>query len=161
MYLCELDTHQVVGEDAVSTLSEFTPAREFNTVIPRAGLKAHNYAVRLFVIARDGLLSIGTKHVDIVITERRVDNPEEQAIFVNTLIQDNEIRLGNGNAEGTLALVGGLANMINQQVRQIVLPLPYFVVLIVPWWMLTYCLITGHCRSPCSANLNLYRLAAN
>lgn len=97
-------------------LTEFTPASTFRTVIPRAGVQAYNYTVRLIVIARDGLLSTGTSYLDIVVTERNLGSLEEQSFLVNNLLEQSETSLSNGDSEGALVLVRGLAELLNHQV---------------------------------------------
>lgn len=56
--------------------------------------------------------------MDVVVTERNLGTLDEDSSFVENLLEDSKSRLSNGDNEGMLVLVSGLAEILNNQVRE-------------------------------------------
>lgn len=95
------------------TLKEFAPARSFQTKLPVSGLESHSFAVLVYVVVRDVLGSTANASVTVTVPQRVMQDPEEAAAYADSLLASSSSSLMNGDSEGALLVVGGVASMLN------------------------------------------------
>ncbi|KAK3255485.1 hypothetical protein CYMTET_35332 [Cymbomonas tetramitiformis] len=107
-------SYQVEGRaGAGRVVVDYTPSSVLTFVVPEAGLEDRGRGVVVRVSIRDRLGASNSSSVTVRVTSPELESPEAEARYIDALLERSATSAGNGNAEGALVVVDGVALMLN------------------------------------------------